>query len=370
MLLGGASMNDGIPRSVMLTAALVVIAGALKLASEVAVPIVLSVSIAFITAPLVFAVHRRGVPNALSVVLVLGAGALLIVPLVLILDSSAGQLAANAGDYQARVVELAGRSSEWLVQHGLSSAGRGEEAAIDTVGPALSAFGGALTRAGSLITTGLLVLLLSAFILFDAARLWNLVDRRFSRTEGDSLLNEISHEVNRYLAVKTATSATTGLLAGLACFALDVDLPLLWGLLAFLLNYIPTVGSFIAAIPPVLLALVMHGPVEAAILGAIYVAINTTIGSIIEPRVMGDAMGLSPWVVFTSLLVCGYLLGPVGAFLSVPAAMILKMALSNQERTEWLAELMGGKKAREPVPLPTGRLSMVSLDVPDDEEGE
>lgn len=365
-------MNDGFSRSVILAAAFILIAGALKLASSVAVPIVLSVFIAFITAPLVFALHRRGVPNAAAVVLVLGGFALLVVPLTMVFNSSARQLAMNIDEYQRRVLELITDTSGWLDAQGLAAFSDGGEAAALDVASIVSAAGGALTSLGSLLTTGVLVLILSAFILFDAARLWNLIDGHFSRKEGDSLLNEVSHEVNRYLAVKTGTSAVTGVLAGTACWAFDVDLPLLWGLLAFLLNYIPTVGSFIAAIPPVVLALVMHGPVEAAILGAIYIAINTTIGNLIEPRVMGEALGLSPWVVFTSLLVCGYLLGPVGAFLSVPAAMVLKMALSNQESTEWLAEAMGSKKKKRhlPVPLPTGRLSMLSLELPPDDETE
>lgn len=329
-------------RSIVLLAALAILAGAVKLAATVAVPIVLSLFLAFITAPLVFAVNRRGVPNALAVLVVLGGFALLVVPLLWILNASASQLAANADLYQARIGELTTRTSEWLTSQGLEVGSDGEQTALDAIAPLVSTFGGALTRAGSLLTTGLLVLLLSAFILFDAARLWDVVDRRISNPEGASLLDAISREVNSYLLVKTATSATTGVLAGLACFLFEVDLPLLWGLLAFLLNYIPTVGSFIAAVPAVLLALVMHGPVQAAGLGAIYITINTVIGNMIEPRVMGDALGLSPAVVFTSLLVCGYLLGPVGALLSVPTAMVLKMVLSNQPSSVWIAEAMGG----------------------------
>jgi len=355
-------------RAVLAPAAIVIVLAGIKLASSVAVPVLLALFIAFVTAPIVFRVSRLGVPNGLAVVLVMVLGLAAFLPLGFVIQSSVDDFRARSDTYGERLGALVEGTSRWLVDSGLRSvADDGNEALIDAQDLANTA-GGVLSSLGSVLSSGLLVLLLAAFVLFDAARLWKVVDGHFSEREGESLLNEISHEVNRYLAVKTATSAFTGVAAGIACSVLGVDFAILWGLLAFLLNYIPTIGSFIAAIPPVALALVISGPGTAAILAAVYASINGVVGNVIEPRVMGDALGLSPAVVLISLVVCGYVLGPVGALLSVPLAMILKMALSSQRSTAWLADLMGGARDATPPAKPSGRLSM--LPQPADREEE
>jgi predicted PurR-regulated permease PerM len=122
---------------------------------------------------------------------------------------------------------------------------------------------------------------------------------------------------------------------------IGVDFPILWGLLAFLLNYVPTIGSIIAAVPAVLLALIQLGPASALAVTGCYVAINIGMGNVIEPRYMGRGLGLSTLVVFLSLVVWGWLLGPVGMFLSVPLTMTAKMALEANPSTTWIAYLLG-----------------------------
>ena len=115
-------------------------------------------------------------------------------------------------------------------------------------------------------------------------------------------------------------------------------------MLAFFLNYIPNIGSIIAAIPAVLLAVVLQGPMVAGFIGLGYLAINTVMGNMIEPRFMGRGLGLSPLVVFLSLLFWGWLLGTVGMLLSVPLTMVVKIALENSEEGKWLALLLGGEE--------------------------
>ena len=121
---------------------------------------------------------------------------------------------------------------------------------------------------------------------------------------------------------------------------MKVDYPLLWGLLAFLLNYIPNLGSIIAAVPTVLLTLVQLGWSAALIVFAGYSVVNVVIGSFIEPRFMGKGLGLSTLVVFLSLVFWGWVLGPVGMLLSVPLTMTLKIALESSEENRWLAKLL------------------------------
>ncbi|HEY5644549.1 MAG TPA: AI-2E family transporter, partial [Pseudomonadales bacterium] len=146
--------------------------------------------------------------------------------------------------------------------------------------------------------------------------------------------------VNRYIAIKTSTSLATGALVSLSLLLIGVDFPILWGLVAFLLNYVPNIGSFIAAVPALLLALIQLGPGYAAAATGCYLAINIVMGNVVEPRYMGRGLGLSTLVVFLSLVVWGWLLGPVGMFLSVPLTMTAKIALESNPNSQWLALLL------------------------------
>ena len=150
-----------------------------------------------------------------------------------------------------------------------------------------------------------------------------------------------THSVQRYLGIKTIISLMTGALAAMLTAIVGLDFPLLWGLLAFLFNYVPTIGSLIASIPPIALALVQFDVVQSVIIGVGYLVLNVTIGGLIEPRVMGRGLGLSTLVVFLSLVFWGWVLGPVGMLLSVPLTMTAKIALESSERTAPIAILMG-----------------------------
>ena len=151
----------------------------------------------------------------------------------------------------------------------------------------------------------------------------------------------ISSSINRYMVIKTITSLSTGIVIGIWLWFLGVDYALLWALLAFLLNFVPNIGSIIAAIPAVLLALVQFGVGKALMTALGYVAVNVIIGSLIEPRFMGRGLGLSTLVVFLSLVFWGWVLGPVGMLLSVPLTMILKIALESNDDTLWIAVILG-----------------------------
>jgi predicted PurR-regulated permease PerM len=168
-------------------------------------------------------------------------------------------------------------------------------------------------------------------------------------------MTSILHSVKRYMAVKTGISVFTGICIGAWTAILGVDYPFMWGLLAFLLNFVPNIGSIIAAVPAVLLALVQLGPWSALLVAIGYFVVNFTVGSVIEPRVMGRSVGLSTLVVFLSLVFWGWVLGLVGMLLSVPLTMTVKIAMENHRDTRWLAILLGSEAvpATSPV-LPGG----------------
>ncbi len=152
----------------------------------------------------------------------------------------------------------------------------------------------------------------------------------------------IIDNMRRYMAIKTATSLLTGVLVTSFLSLIGISYPLLWGLLAFLFNYVPNIGSILAAVPPVVLAVVESGSGlgPAAITAIGFVAINCLISFAIEPRYMGQGLGLSTLVVFLSLVFWGWVLGPVGMLLSAPLTMIIKIVLADYEDTRWIAVLM------------------------------
>jgi predicted PurR-regulated permease PerM len=152
---------------------------------------------------------------------------------------------------------------------------------------------------------------------------------------------EIGDSIRRYLAIKTLTSTLTGFLAYGALMLLGVKFAPLWGLVAFLLNFVPAVGSVIAAIPAIALALIDNSPQTAALVTLCYVGINIAIGNFLEPRVMGEGMGLSPLIVVTSLVFWGWVLGPVGMVLAVPLTVIVRITLRSRPSTRWVAVLLG-----------------------------
>lgn len=150
-------------------------------------------------------------------------------------------------------------------------------------------------------------------------------------------------DVQRYLLVKTGTCVATGLLVGLWTWALGLEAAVLWGFLAFALNYIPILGSLLATIPPTLVGFIAFDGFDLlrgmGVLSGILI-VNFTIGNIIEPRVMGRTMGLSPLIVLLSVALWGWVLGPVGALLSVPLTVIVKLSLERSERYSWVAVLL------------------------------
>jgi predicted PurR-regulated permease PerM len=185
-------------------------------------------------------------------------------------------------------------------------------------------------------------LLTVIFILFEASAMPKKLQLALKNPQQSfDHFARVTHSVQSYLMIKSAVSLLTGAAVVLWLVILDVDYPILWGLLAFLLNYVPNIGSIIASVPAILLALVQHGIVSALLVAGGYVIVNVVVGNIIEPRFMGKQLGLSPLVVLLSLIIWGWVLGPVGMLLSVPLTMIVKIALETTEESRWIAILLG-----------------------------
>jgi predicted PurR-regulated permease PerM len=200
-----------------------------------------------------------------------------------------------------------------------------------------------LSGVGGMLTSFFVTLLIVVFMLAETRIMTAKVRMAFKSPER-TLVNvgSILHAINKYLALKTAISIATGLIVGVGLWMMNIDHYLLWGVLAFMFNYIPNIGSILAAVPAILMALIQHNPAMAGLVALLYLAVNTVMGNLIEPRVMGRGLGLSTLVVFVSLIFWGWMLGPVGMLLSVPLTMVVKIALAENESTRWMAIMLSG----------------------------
>jgi predicted PurR-regulated permease PerM len=153
-------------------------------------------------------------------------------------------------------------------------------------------------------------------------------------------IETIFAQINEYMVLKALISLLTAFVVWIALLFIGVDYPFLWAVLAFLLNFIPNIGSIIAAIPPVLLSFVQLGSMSAFLVVIVYTLVNVIIGSVIEPKVMGKGLGLSTLVVFLSLIFWGWLLGMVGMLLSVPLTIMAKIVFNADPKTKWLSILL------------------------------
>jgi AI-2 transport protein TqsA len=186
--------------------------------------------------------------------------------------------------------------------------------------------------------TAFVILILTVFMLTEA----RMFGRRFeaicdARGPNFQRMLSATRDIQRYLGIKTLISLATGVLAGLLCWAAGLDFFLLWGIVAFTMNYIPVVGSIIAGVPPMMLAMLDKGMASGVAVAGGYVLINVLLGNFIEPMLMGRRFGLSTLVVVLSVLFWGWLWGPIGMLLAVPLTMMLKVVLDNSEDFRWIA---------------------------------
>ena len=200
----------------------------------------------------------------------------------------------------------------------------------------------------STLSNTVLVMLTLMFMLFEANCLPVKVRAALGRKDADlSRFSKGTREVQHYLAIKTVLSLVTGGIIAAWLAILGLDFALVWGLLAFLLNYIPNLGSIIAAVPAILLAVVQLGFGSAILVAIGFLVVNVLLGNIVEPHLMGRKLGLSTLVVFLSLVFWGWVWGPVGMLLSVPLTMMVKILLENSKDLRWVAILLDSGSSAE-----------------------
>ena len=326
-------------------AAVIVIAYGLQMAKVVLVPFLIAAFLALITARPMLWLQSKRVPAILAALLIVAAIILIFFILGAILGTSLGDFTAALPAYQERLDVIVQGVFDFLGQIFKTDEGFSDLSSMIDPGWAMGLAATILNGLRDVLTNLFLIVFTTIFMLLEAASVQTKVEAAFGRStqslEGPRVFLA---NLGRYLGIKTLVSMATGLTAGILTWAIGLDFPLLWAMLAFLLNYIPTFGSTSAAVPAVLLALVQLGLGEATATALGFVGINVLFGNLIEPRLMGYGVGISPLIVFIGLVLWGWIFGPVGMLLSVPLTMTLKLALESDERTRWAAILIGSER--------------------------
>jgi len=337
----GRLQQGGALRITIGLAAFTVIVAGLKASAELVVPFLLAAFIAILVAPVMGWLQARRLPLWAALALVIAVVGLFGAAFVSIIGGSIQSFTSRLPEYQSILQGYIETLSGWLAGHGMAVYD-GELKKMFNPGVVLGFVGGMFNGLGNLLANGFLIFLTVAFLLFEIstfpAKMRAMAENADERI---ALFENFFADVNRYMAIKALTSLMTGACVAILLAVSGLDYVLLWALLAFLLNFIPNIGSVIAAVPAILLALVQLGPLATLWIALGYVVINTVVGNIIEPRLLGNRLGLSTLVVFLSLVFWGWILGTVGMFLSVPLTMIAKLALETREETRWMAVLLG-----------------------------
>ncbi|MCU0538878.1 MAG: AI-2E family transporter [Desulfobacterales bacterium] len=339
-----------VARGVIVTAALAVAVIFLQSAAAIIAPVLLSAFIVVILTPPISWLRRKRVPQWVSlpliVFLLFEAGSLL----GLVFTGQLEGFRDSLPGYRERLVMLRDQLGLWLEQAGVEMA---RDAVRDIVDPniAVDLVRSAIANMRSTFGTGLLVLLSVVFMLFEAPGLQAKLRKAFHLTEAaENRLQRVFSAINHYMVIKSLASLATALCIGVWLWMLAIDYAVLWSILAFLLNFIPFIGAILMAVPALLVALVQADLKVALLVGLGYLVVNTVIGSILEPRIMGRGLGISTLAVFLSLLFWGWVLGTVGVFLAVPLTMALLIALDSSPHTRPLAILLGPEVTEPPAP--------------------
>ncbi len=329
-------------RALILCAAVVIILSGMKAASGLIAPFLMAIFVAIVCSPSLSYLRNKGVPNWLALLIVLAGVGLAGAVLVAGLSGSLAELSSTLPGYKVKLTVLYQEFRLWLSGWNIALP---EPNLLNVLSPdnLVTMFNRLLNGLSGLVGDALIVFIAVLFLLVDAVhfpeKLKGMLD------DPERSMPHFSHftqTVVHYLALKSVASGITAACVALLLWFFDFDFIALWTILAFFLNFIPYLGSAIAAVAPIFIGLIDHSWGVAVSVAVGYIAINVLVGQIIETRLIGNKLNLSSFVVFVSLTFWGWILGPVGMFLSIPLTMLVLIALQSNEKTKRYATLLQG----------------------------
>ena len=332
--------------SFIVMASVVIVLAGIKNASEIVIPILLAMFLAIILSPAYDFFRKKGLPDVVSLILVMLFFTIFLSLVASLLGSSVDEFSSNIDLYSQRLTGYFQDIKNFALSIGVKLP-IDELSSISSKQIMLFATS-ILKSMSSVFTNGFIVLFILIFMLLESNHFIEKISYADSLSWSVNQIKEIVSKIKEYMVLKAIISVFTGFVIWIALLLIGTDYAFLWAVLAFLLNFIPNIGSIIAAVPAVLLTLVQLGAISAVLVAGIYLSVNIVIGSIVEPKVMGRGLGLSSLVVFLSLIFWGWLLGAIGMLLSIPLTIIAKIVFDANEKTKWIAILLGtGKYLKE-----------------------
>jgi AI-2 transport protein TqsA len=327
-------------RFLLAAGGLVLLIAGLRAASDVINPFLLALIFAFVFGPTLGWLQNKGLPAWLALLLTIFlilAGAIL---LLIFLGVTLGELVETLPSYQSSAQEQSANLQESLANMGINA-----DSVLKTLNPAkiFDIIGKILAEVISVGGATVFMFFILAFMLFEATGMSRkLRNPRIADNQFVKRFASFGSDIRRYVLVLTWINFLVGVGDAIFLAILGVDFAILWGLLAWFMGYIPSVGFWLALIPPVMLAYAEFGAGTALLVFLGYVLINGTVQNIVQPKLMGDQLNLSPLVVIASLFIWTWVLGPLGALIAVPMTMaVQQLVLGSSEGSQWLADLMG-----------------------------
>ncbi|MGY5955007.1 putative PurR-regulated permease PerM [Kosakonia sp. BK9b] len=331
-------------------AALVVILAGIHAAADIIVQLLLALFFAIVLNPLVRWFIRRGLKRPIAI-------AIVVLVMLIVLTALVGVLAASINDFMTLLPkynrEFTRKFLEFQRMVPFLNMHMSPERMLQRMdSDRLMSFATAMmTQLSNAMASIVLLVMTVVFMLFEVRHVPYKLRFALSNPQIHIAgLHRALKGVSHYLALKTLLSLWTGVIVWVGLVALDVQFALMWGVLAFLLNYVPNIGSVISAIPPMLQALLFNGVYECVLVGVLFLMVHMILGNILEPRMMGHRLGMSTLVVFLSLLIWGWLLGPVGMLLSVPLTSVCKIWMETTTGGSKLAILLGPGRPKSRLP--------------------
>jgi predicted PurR-regulated permease PerM len=276
---------------------------------------------------------------------------LLTVLFIIFMGKTFLDLTASQPDYQQQIQSQLDELGTMLDQAGISGDQLQTAAQNDQTNP-LNVITYVLGGVVSLLGSALLILVYAIFLLIEASSFPAKLNAAFRPSEpAYQYINTVTTNLRDFLVAQTKVSLVTGASVTVALWLLGVEFALLWGLVAFLMNFIPYIGSILAAIPAVIVAFIQYGPSTTVLLVIVaYLLVNVVVNYTIYPRVMSQGVDLSMFVVLAGMVFWGWVLGPIGLILSVPISAVIKISLESYPASRWLAVMLGSGPKAQPQP--------------------
>ena len=334
------SLNKQFTGALTIAAFIIIIAG-IMYAQSMITQILMALFISIICAQPITWLQKKKVPQGLAITIVFIGIIAVFIGFGELVGASLSSFSEDAPKYEQNLREMGKTIFQFAHDNGIKIS-TDEMTKLFDPSKVMSITAGFLGQLGGFMGNAFTIFFLVLFLLMELDSFSIKTNAIVKGSSGSlAFLDTIGNSIRHYLSIKTMTSLLTGALIWISLAIIGVDYAIIWALIAFLLNYIPNIGSIIAAVPAVLFALVQLGFGGVIWTTGVFVAVNMVIGNVVEPKMMGKGMGLSTFVVFVSLIFWGFMLGTVGMFLSVPLTMAFKIMLEQNPRTKWMAILLG-----------------------------